>query len=264
MKKIRRILALALVLAALLGMAAVPSAGAAAAYDYYYGYEGLIGAMEIVNCKSYASLRQYPDTSSLRVAQVPLGSVVTNCYYYDEKFTYCQFDGMEGYILNTNLSFLAGKVGFEYPDEAYLGNFEIVNCKSYASLRQYPDTSSLRVAQVPLGSIVTNVFYEDDKWCYCVFGDQEGYILNANLSWVSGGTFDAQESIPAENWLGRCVIINCISFASLRQYPDTTSTRLAKVPLGSVVTDCYIVDERFACCTYDGMVGYILLTNLGQ
>ena len=263
MKRFRGFVALAMALAVLLGVAAAPSARAAA-YDYYYDYNGLLGAMEIVNCKSYASLRQYPDTSSVRLAQVPLGAVVVNCYYYDEKFTYCQFDGMEGYILNNNLSFIAGPVGYEYPDEAYLGNYAIVNCKSYASLRQYADTSAPRVAQVPLGSIVTNVFYEDEKWSYCVFGDLEGYILNSNLSWVSGGVMDGEERVGSENWLGRCVIINCISYASLRERPDTSSTRLAQVPLGAVVTNCYIVSDRFACCTYDGMVGYILISNLGQ
>ena len=253
MKKLRMLLCAAL--AAVLMLSALPAAHAAAyAYDYE-DYTGLIGAMEIVNCQSYASLRAYPDTSSTRLARVPLGSIVTNCWYQDDKFTYCEFDGEGGYILNTNLSFIAGPVGQEYEDEAYLGNMQIVNCKSYASLRSYPDTRAEMIARVPLGSIVTNVFYEDERFCYCVFGDQEGFILTDNLEWVSGGA--------NADYLGDCVIVNCASYASLRELPDTSSKRLARVPLGATVYDCYIVDDRFACCTYDGIEGYILLDNLG-
>ena len=253
MKKARILVCLAL--AAIL-LAALPLSAHAAAYAYdYEDYTGLIGAMEVVNCKTFASLRSYPDTSSQLIARVPLGSVVTNCWYQDERFTYCVYDGMEGYILTSNLSFIAGPIGQEYPDEAYLGNMQIVNCKSYASLRSYPDTKAQLVARVPLGSIVTNVFYEDDRFSYCLYGDLEGFILNDNLEWVSGGA--------NADYLGTCVIVNCASYASLRELPDTGSKRLARVPLGATVTDCYIVDERFACCTYDGLVGYILLDNLG-
>ena len=43
---------------------------------------------------------------------------------------------------------------------------------------------------------------------------------------------------------------------------DTGSTRLARVPLGAYVTNCSIVDDRFAYCEYNGYAGYILLDNL--
>ena len=96
-----------------------------------------------------------------------------------------------------------------------------------------------------------------------MYGDLEGYILNDNLSWVSGGNSTGTQ-IPAEDWLGDCVIINCLTYASLREYPDTRANRLARVPLGSIVTDCYFVDDRWACCTWNGITGYILTENLGQ
>ena len=233
---------------------AAPAFAAAYAYDYE-DYTDLIGAMEIVNCASYASLRAYPDTSSQSLARVPLGSIVYNCWYQDEKFTYCEFDGMQGYILNSNLSFISGPVGQEYTDDMYLGNYRIVNCKSYASLRDYPDTKGNLITRVPLGSIVTNVYYENERFCYCMFGDAEGFILSDNLEWVSGGS--------NQDYIGDCVIVNCASYASLREKPDTSSKRLARVPLGAKVTNCYIVDDRFAMATYDGMTGYILLDNLG-
>ena len=41
-------------------------------------YDNLIGAMEIVNCQSWTSLRMYPDSHSTRLMKVPVGAVVTN------------------------------------------------------------------------------------------------------------------------------------------------------------------------------------------
>lgn len=263
MKRVRAFLAALVFMAA----AILPSVGAwayaAAYYDYddQYYYENLIGSMEVVNCASWTSMREKPATGSRRLAKVPLGAVVTDCVYVDEKYTFCVYDGLEGYILNTNLAFIWGPVGYEYSERDYLGNMEIVNCSSYASLRSYPDTKSSLVCRVPLGAVVTNVFYQDDRFSYCMYGDMEGYILTRNLSWISGGSYN---TIPEEDWLGDCVIINCASYASLREAPDTRSARLARVPLGSKVTDCYFVDDRFACCTWDGIVGYILIDNLGQ
>lgn len=256
MKKALPFLALMLVLTLML---VSPAAMAAqAAYDYGTGYENLIGAMEIVNCQSWTSLRMYPDTTSVRLAKVPLGAVVVNCYYQDERYTYCEYNGIGGYILNSNLSFIYGPVGYEYNEADYLGNMQIVNCVSYASLRDYPSTSGNLKVRVPLGAIVTNVFYHDDKFSYCVYNGIEGYILTKNLSWVSGGAnvnYDA-------SWIGDAWIVNC-TWASLRELPDTGAYRLAKVPQGAKVSDCYYVNDRFACCTYNGQVGYILVDNLG-
>jgi len=261
MKKLRATLCLAL---ALLLALAIP-AGAAQAY-YYEDYTNLLGSMEIVNVKTYTNLRDRPTSFANKVARVPAGAVVTNCYYYDDKYTYCEYGGYAGYIPNANLSFIAGPVGYEYPDESYLGNFMITNCASYASLRAYPDTGSQLLARVPLGEVVTNVFYQDDRFSYCVYGDMDGYILNDNLTWVSGGSYgdsgyDAGYQDSAN--IGTAVIVNCLSYASLRQLPDTRSARLARVPLGATVYNAYIVDDRFAYCEYGGYSGYILIDNLG-
>ena len=254
MKKFRLLTALALVLALLTGACTAQ----AQAYAYDTGYDNLIGAMEIVNCQSWASLRMYPDTGSARLAKVPLGSVVVNCYYQDDRFTYCEYNGVGGYILNSNLAFIYGPIGYEYSESDYMGNMQIVNCTAYASLRDYPSTNGNLLVRVPLGDIVTNVFYHDDKFCYCIYNGIEGYILTRNLSWVSGGG----SADYGNSWIGDAWIVNC-SWASLRELPDTGSYRLAKVPVGTLVTDCYYVTDRFACATYNGQVGYILVDNLG-
>ena len=120
----------------------------------------------------------------------------------------------------------------------------------------------LGLMQIPLGAIVTNVYYQDDRFSYCVYGNMDGYILNSNLAWVSGGNGGDYAAADA-NYIGTARIVNCLSYASLRAYPDTRSTRLARVPLGSTVYNCSIVDDRFAYCEYNGQAGYILLDNLG-
>ena len=258
MKKLRLFAALALALALLTGLCAAEAAQAY--YDYGNTYDYLIGAMEVVNCQSWTSLRSYPDTDAPRLMRVPLGAVVTNCYYQDEKYTYCEYNGVGGYILNNNLSFIYGPYGYEYSVDDYMGNCQIVNCASYAVLRDYPSTSANQLVRVPLGEIVTNVFYQDERFCYCIYNGVEGYILRNNLSWVSGGS---EAQTYDSTWIGDAWIVNCGSWASLRELPDTSSYRLAKVPLGEKVTNCYYVNDRFACCTWNGMTGYILVENLG-
>ena len=250
---------------ALLALMLALGASACAAQAYYaQDYSNLLGSMEIVNVKTYTSMRDRPTTYANKVCQVPAGAVVTNCYYYDDTYTYCEYGDMAGYIANSNLSFIAGPVGYEYPDEYYMGNFQIVNCQSYAVLRTYPDTSSQALARIPLGDIVTNVYYQDDRFCYCVYGDMDGYILADNLAWLSGGSYGQTDGgYASSDYIGTAVIVNCLSYASLRQLPDTRSARLARVPLGAAVYNAYIVDDRFAYCEYDGLAGYILLDNLG-
>ena len=261
MRKMIAVLCLALVLC--MGMCGAASASSAYAYAYE-DYTNLLGSMEVVNVKNYAWLKDRPGILGSKVVKVPVGSVVTNCYYYDGKYVYCEYEGYSGYIANSNLSFICGPVGYEYPDSAYLGNYQIVNCISYASLRSLPDTSSNLVARVPLNGIVTNVYYQDERFSYCVYGQYDGYILNSNLAWVSGGNGGSSGySGAASNYIGTARIVNCLSYASLREYPDTRSTRLIRVPYGEYVSNCSIVDDRFAYCEYGGYAGYILLENLG-
>ena len=264
MKRTRIALLLALMLCAALVM---PAQAAQRSYAYE-DYTNLLGSMEVVNVKSYTWLKDGTGTFARKLCQVPVGAVVTNCYYYDGQHTYCEYDGMAGYLPSRNLSFICGPVGYEYPDSAYLGNYQIVNCASYAVLRTYPDTSSQQLLRIPLGEIVTNVYYQDERFSYCVYGNMDGYILNSNLAWVSGGNGGSYDSGYGYDqgygeYIGRARIVNCLSYASLRAYPSTSATRLARVPVGSYVTNCSIVDDRFAYCEYNGQAGYILIDNLG-
>ncbi len=74
-----------------------------------------LGAMRVVNCKDYVSLRETPDKTGTVLAKVPLGAIVLYCnnnvFRYAsakyraqaEMFIRCEYDGQEGYILKKYL-----------------------------------------------------------------------------------------------------------------------------------------------------------------
>ena len=79
--------------------------------DRYY-----LGAMRVVKCKDYVSLRDAPDKTATVLAKVPLDSVVLYCNNNVAKYAAgkykkqanlyirCEYDGMEGYILKKYLT----------------------------------------------------------------------------------------------------------------------------------------------------------------
>lgn len=76
-------------------------------HDFRY-----IGAMKVVRCKEWVSLRAEPYKSSKALARVPLGSIVYNCSRIKQKksFVYAEYEGLSGYIL---LEFLEPAPQFE-------------------------------------------------------------------------------------------------------------------------------------------------------
>lgn len=78
--------------------------------DQYY-----LGAMRVVNCKDYVSLRAAPDKKATVLAKVPLNAIVLYCNNNVRKyaagnykkqadlFIRCEYDGMEGYIMKKYL-----------------------------------------------------------------------------------------------------------------------------------------------------------------
>ena len=78
--------------------------------DQYY-----IGAMRVVNCKEYVSLRETPDKTGTVLAKVPLDAIVLYCnnnvWKYAagsyrkqaDLFIHCEYEGQEGYILKKHL-----------------------------------------------------------------------------------------------------------------------------------------------------------------
>ena len=57
-------------------------------------------------------------------------------------------------------------------------------------------------------------------------------------------------------------VTNCKEWVSLRQSPSESAKRLAKVPLGALVTDCEWAENDFISCVWEGKSGYILAKYL--
>ena len=60
-----------------------------------------IGAMQVIRCKVFVTLRAEPYKKAKALAKVPLGAVVYNCRTIREKksFVYAEYEGIAGYIL---------------------------------------------------------------------------------------------------------------------------------------------------------------------
>jgi hypothetical protein len=58
-------------------------------------------------------------------------------------------------------------------------NMRVVKCKEFVSLREERSTSARRLAKVPLGALVLAFpeYGEENGFIYCVYHDEEGYIL---------------------------------------------------------------------------------------
>lgn len=77
---------------------------------------------------------------------------------------------------------LAALLLFAVPAQAEGGpTMEVVNCKKSVTLRESPDTKSPALRKVPLGSWVTECEPADDRFTYCCFDYERGYILTEYL-----------------------------------------------------------------------------------
>ena len=67
-----------------------------------------LGTMKVVNCKEWVSLREKASQNTERLAKVPLGELVYDCYRDEKGFVYCQYQGTYGYVLRKYLEPVAG------------------------------------------------------------------------------------------------------------------------------------------------------------
>lgn len=65
-------------------------------------YDNALGALRVINCKSWVSLRSSPSTSASTVTRIPLGAYV-EAYRYNDRFAECYYKGMHGFVLNRYL-----------------------------------------------------------------------------------------------------------------------------------------------------------------
>lgn len=126
----------------------------------------------------------------------------------------------------------------------------VANCSEWVSLREAPDTTSKRLKTVRLGELVVDCQMSVNNFVYCCHGDTWGYIL---FQYLQPTTYS-----PAESFAGNQMVVNCTEWVSMREGPDGSSARVAKVPLGAVVTECmYYYAGDYILCKYNGKTGYI-------
>ena len=222
------------------------------------GAESITTVMTVANCNDWVSLREKADASSKRLLKVHLGEFVCECEDGGNGFIKCAFGGKTGYIQSKYL-----KATDLTGSEGILKNQMVVKVEEWVSLREQPDTSSKRLAKVPLGAVVTQCMSWNGNFVCCTYKGQTGYIAtqyltDADWDWLDnqGKTYDA---VP-----DTMQVINCNEWVSLRQLPSSKSPQLVKVPLGAVVTGCEQVSDKFIACNYDGKSGYIMKDYLGE
>ena len=127
---------------------------------------------------------------------------------------------------------------------------QVVKCNEYVSLRKEPDTKSTRLAKVHLGELVYDCVATSSGFVLCSWNGQRGYILEEYLK--------KTDFTMADGILPNQMVYNCNEYVSLREKPDTQSNRLAKVPLGGIVTGCVTYMGNWIYCEYKGQRGYVL------
>ncbi len=249
-KRMKRVLCLLCCLAMLL--CALPSAARA-------GGGGVSDVMRVVNCSEWVSLREFPDTKSKRLAMVYLGELVNQCSWYNDEFALCDYHGKTGYIL---LKYLQMTAFTNYDEIMY--NQMVVNCEEWASLRELPDTTSRRLAKVPIGAVVVACVKEGDAFVRCEYKKQVGYIAAAYLK-KANYTVTKQDSKVVSKaqkagytaYRNPMTVVNTADWVSLREKASASSSRLARVPLGAQVSHCIQVSGQFVYCQYKNVWGYI-------
>ena len=222
--------------------------------------EGLSDVMCVYNCKEWVSLREDMSTSSKRLTKVYLGELVTNCKMAYDGFIQCDFGGKTGYIQSKYLKTTKYSSGESFP-----GNQMVVNVTEWASMWKGPSTSSGRLVKVPVGSIVTSCVGTTGGFILCEYKSGKkvysgymstSYLKKANYSASTKNTSIKPMAGTTVNGIAMAVV-NCTDWVSLREKASASSARLARVPLGTTVTECIQVSDAFIYCHYRGLYGYI-------
>ena len=129
----------------------------------------------------------------------------------------------------------------------------VTKCSEWVSLRQSADKKSKRLATVYLGELVSQCVEVENGFIRCNYLGKTGYILSQYLK-TTGFT-------NGDELLHNQMVINATDWVSLREYADTKSKRLAKVPVGGIVTEC-VREGDFVLCVYQKKRGYIASSYL--
>ena len=162
-----------------------------------------VDSMIVVNCEEWVSLREGPSMSAARMTKVPKGATVTGCIVYSEGFTFCKYNGIWGYILS---EYLSGASAQAQTRNEYIGSMQVVNCKEWVSLRASANTSSSRLAKIPLGAVVYDCTGYYGDFIHCTYEGQPGYVLAEYLTAPEAAVQSQQGDLILEHSLDGCTV----------------------------------------------------------
>lgn len=128
----------------------------------------------VVNCRESITLRNAPSVYADEITQIPLGQAVGFIENAGNGFYKINYDGLVGYALAQYLS--PNKNGGSSVRYA-----RVVNCESWISLREYPDTNSAALRRIPLGALVRYFGRVGNGFCRIEYDGIGGYTLQAYL-----------------------------------------------------------------------------------
>lgn len=121
--------------------------------------------------------------------------IYVNLYWRESGYAMAYHNGEFGYVDASYINWGKGSKtngqtsSSKYPDQrtsgwqkGYLGEYYVVNCKEWVSLREHASASSRRLAQVPLGTRVNTCYDTTFDFYLCEYDNNVGFILKKYLS----------------------------------------------------------------------------------
>jgi len=219
--------------------------------------------MYVVNCISFVSLREWPNTSAPALCKISRLETVEFLDVYDNSFYRVKYQGMEGFVLAYYLSrdpvnvpaptpapvVVESIIGREYPLNTPL---EVVNCDKNITLRARPSTSAAAITKIPKGAVVTYLNSLDNGFYKVIYHGHTGYALSQYLT-VAGFGFQRGDVLT---------VVNCNEYISLRKKPDPQASRITTIDKGEVVTYLSSASNGFCKVRYNGKTGYVQVSYL--
>ena len=158
---------------------------------YCYGVDGGFA----YTCEGTWSYQSVPSASSLlTLLFTSTGNPLyegreysVECVYAAYTESWVENDTLITYLILNPLLSCSGVCPFEevYGEEGPAlhreqgPNMRVVKCKEFVSLREARSTSAKRLAKVPLGALVLAFpeYGEENGFIYCVYHDEDGFIL---------------------------------------------------------------------------------------
>lgn len=203
--KMKRIISLLFVLILLFSWSLASADRKAVEKDQYY-----IGAMRVVRCKNYVSLREAPNKTSKQLAKLEPDSIVYYCSRNEKEFAYspyrkqvhmftrCVYEGQEGYILSRFLEPAPECEPAETRAESrtmtrdeIIGNGKVVFDWSEFNVRVLAayEVVAEKEGEAPWETLRVGCFIDDEpEWGYIEQVQQSGQFRN--LTSFIGGTED--------------------------------------------------------------------------